>query len=266
MTCEQMNPFLDAASGGPMPPQALDHLRDCARCGAIFRWAENRRLGRSVPRPLEERIERTVLESLEPVRPLPSVGRFVAGFLGAFAVVALLGIAIGGERALHKMTALQVASVLALTIGSAVLLAISLGREMFPGAYKRNWIVCPRTLLVWVSPAVILSLLLLFPWQSQGRPFATGIYCTLGGLVLFSLPLGAACWLILRRGAILSAGIAGANTGLLAGIGAVLILQVACPTVEGPHLALWHGAVPVLTALGGYGLGRIWQRRAETRP
>jgi len=62
-------------------------------------------------------------------------------------------------------------------------------------------------------------------------------------------------WLILRRGAILSPGMTGATTGLLAGLVGTSVLEIHCPNLDAWHILASHLGVAVLCALAGLIVG-----------
>jgi hypothetical protein len=62
-------------------------------------------------------------------------------------------------------------------------------------------------------------------------------------------------WMMLRRGAILSPGMTGAATGLLAGLAGTSVLEIHCPNLDAWHILVSHLGVAMLCGLAGLVLG-----------
>lgn len=262
MSCKEVDQFLDCGPGAALPREAAEHLRSCERCRALFDGFQGA-VPHGLAPQLQGRLEQAVLGSLEPVKPLPSARSLAAGFSLVFFAVAGAGAVALGVATPKVMNPVQLGVVFALLAGGAVLLAIALSREMLPGAYALNRLYCSKVLLAWLLPAFLLAVAALFPWRAS-QPFLAGFPCTLAGLLL-SAPAAVLFWLLLRRGAVLSPGTAGAASGLLAGLAGALALHLTCIMAEAPHLAVWHVGVPVGCALAGFAIGRFAERRAPVR-
>jgi hypothetical protein len=67
----------------------------------------------------------------------------------------------------------------------------------------------------------------------------------------YAIPAAFLFWLILRRGAILSLRIAGATTGMLAGLVSTTVLEVHCPNRDIWHILVWHLGFALLGLVAG---------------
>ncbi len=204
------------------------------------------------------RIERSLLGSLAPVRPLPSRGVLALGYLAIFAAVAATIVASVGFRGAVAMTAQQLAGLLTAVVGAAVLTAVSLSEEMVPGSRRT---VRPSRLIGGLLGALAVVVALLFPWEGG---LAGGRHCFESGF-LFSLPAAGLVVLLLRRGAPLAWGAVGASAGLLAGLAGMAILHLGCSMIAAPHIMVGHLAVPLAGASIGFLLGKALPRFVSAR-
>lgn len=264
MNCHDVDKVLDGRWGRPAeapPPEAAGHLRVCARCRELWNLAETgaaETAAPALPEATRSRIEQAVLGSLEPVRPLPGAGRFVLGFLGAFLLVLLAGLAFVGVRTPRIMSFSQFGGVSAVLLVGALAAAVSLSRQAIPGS--RHGMAPARVVtLVVVSLAAVYALL--FPWR-LGRSFWTwGPLCALFGL-LWAIPAAALLYGLLRRTVLLAPDVTGATIGLLAGLASESVVHCGCMNITAPHVTVWHAGVPLTTALVGFLLGARAERRA----
>ncbi len=255
MTCEQIDRFFDQQWSGrdqAVPQQVAEHLQKCEPCRQLFRLVRRTAPEWEVSPEHQARLTGAVLESLEPVLPLAR-RQFTLDLLGAFLVILLLGIAVAGVRSPWVMSAGQFVTVTLVLAAGAVMLALSLARQVTPGSAQK---IQPGVLLAAIAATFSGSLLLLFPWDMSGRFWFRGLLCFSFGAVLACLatvPL----WMIVRRGALLSPALTGASTGLLAGVLSAVVIHLGCPMTTAPHLAIWHAAVPVFSAFAGFLLGHF---------
>ncbi|HZS50963.1 MAG TPA: NrsF family protein [Bryobacterales bacterium] len=255
MTCEQIDRFLDqqwSSGDRAVPQQVAEHLQQCEPCRQLFRLVRRTAPDWQVPPESQARLTEAVLQSLEPVLPLGR-RRFTLDLLGAFLVILLLGIAVAGIRSPWVMSAGQFLTVTLVLAAGAIVLALSLARQVMPGSSHK---VKPGVLLAAIAAAFAGSLLLLFPWDMSGRFWFRGLLCFSFGAVLAcvaTVPL----WMIVRRGALLSPALTGASTGLLAGVLSAVVIHLGCPMATAPHLAIWHAAVPVFSAFAGFLVGHF---------
>jgi Negative regulator of sigma F len=142
---------------------------------------------------------------------------------------------------------------------SAVLLAISMVRQMVPGSKQ---VFAPTVLLVAIPFVLIMVIACMFrPLQAF---FATGGMCLKNGLKS-SIPAAFLLWMILRRGAILYPKLVGAVVGGLAGLAGLSVLEVNCPNLNVFHILVWHAGVAAIGSLGGALLGAAVESLARWR-
>jgi hypothetical protein len=268
MTCQQIDDFLDRRWQDPqsrLPEDVISHLEGCARCRGLVDWAQGRSPQPTLPGGLESRVEKTILESLRPVSPLPSAGVFTLAFLGVFVLVLLVGVwARGGVYSPGVMTARQLVTISAILAAGAVVLAASLSAQIAPGSRTR---IPPKALVLSVAGALLVALAVLFPWTRDATFWSWGVGCLLFGLrwaVLAAILLS----LLIRRGAALFPSAIGATTGLFAGLVGVSVIHLGCLNVTAPHLAIWHAAVPLSSALVGFTVGSVlgWKASPDDAP
>lgn len=260
MGCKQIDQFLDDAvpSLAPsLPEWVAAHCLHCERCRRLIELLRAKMPEEALPAGVQSRIEGLILGSLKAVRPLAPVGGLALGFLAIFLLVALGGIGMLGARAMRVMSLWQLAVMGSILGAGAVLLALSLSRQMTPGSYHR---VRPAALISSVAGGFLLGFLLLFPWKTDGDLFASGLRCAGAGLAMIA-PASICFWLLIRRGAVLSPPLAGASIGLLAGLAGALVLHFGCEIARAPHLLVWHAGMPVFSALAGFLLGGFSARK-----
>jgi hypothetical protein len=110
-------------------------------------------------------------------------------------------------------------------------------------------------------PIVIIICLALvmasfFPVEDEGNFWTQGWACLRSG-TSFGLLAAIPFWFLLRRGAILSPRIAGASTGLLAGLVGTSALEIHCPILDLLHILTWHLGVAILGAAAGFFVGFV---------
>jgi hypothetical protein len=76
-------------------------------------------------------------------------------------------------------------------------------------------------------------------------------HCLTIGLIYAALS-ALLCWLVLRRGAMLSNVAAGAIGGGLAGFVGIVGLEILCPSPNLAHILLWHLSVAALGVMSGW--------------
>ena len=77
---------------------------------------------------------------------------------------------------------------------------------------------------------------------------------------LTAVPAGVVVWLLVRRGYILAPISAGCSIGALAGLTGLFALELHCPILTIPHVAIWHAAVVAVSAALGAASGWIGSR------
>ena len=212
MTCGEVSKHLDKANSqgwGNLPAQVRQHVEQCQPCKALWDFLTGQDPAELTPE-LRSRINRTVQQSLEPVKPLPSTRLLTLGFLLIFGVISggFVGVAgLGGANAMGKMA---FAGMLGVIGAAAFLLALTLSREMAPG--EKRALTTPQQFLLLLAP-LFLAVSLLFPWDFSHNILPGSWRCFRHGF-MFSLPAAGLVVMLLRRGAVLSLGVAGAAAGL----------------------------------------------------
>ncbi len=151
-----------------------------------------------------------------------------------------------GAFAIAVMTPLQTAAILSALAVSTGLLAYSLVHQMVPGSRHR---ISPRLLPVGITISLTIVIAVLFQFQHERNFWGHAWACIRAGTpigVLAAVPF----WLMLRRGAILSPGMTGAATGLLAGLVGTSVLEIHCPNLDAWHILVSHLGVAMLVRFG----------------
>jgi hypothetical protein len=162
-----------------------------------------------------------------------------------------------GAFAIAVMTPLQTATMLGAVAVNIGLLAYSLVNQMIPGSRHR---IPPRLLPVAITISLTIAMAVLFQFQHERNFWASAWACIRAGTpfgVLAAVPF----WLVLRRGAILSPGMTGAATGLLAGLVGTSVLEIHCPNLDAWHILVSHLGVAILCALAGLAIGLAAQAK-----
>jgi len=198
----------------------------------------------------EQRIADLLLESLQPVTPLPSRATLVAAFLAIFAAVTAGLFAFGGTRGAENMTVLQLAGILTAILAAAGLASFSLSGEMTPGQRR---FVRPGALVVGILLVLLALISGLFPWTAGA---VQGWHCFLNGFVC-SIPAVILVLWVVRKGAPLAYGTVGATAGLLGGLVGMAAIHVGCSLLSAPHIAAGHLTIPLAGTITGYLAGRV---------
>jgi hypothetical protein len=243
-----------------LPLQAKDHVNSCNRCQELIR-ALNVPVPADSPSPATLRqIAEGIAADLRPVRPVAKARYFFGAFLAIFVSIVALGACRMGAFAFAVMTPLQTAAILSALAISIGLLAYSLVHQMVPGSRHR---IPPRLLPVGITIALAIAIVILFQFQHERNFWANGWACIRAGIpidVLAAVPF----WLLLRRGAVLSPGMTGAATGLLAGLVGTSVLEIHCPNLDAWHILVSHLGVAILCALAGLVIGLAWPKSRAT--
>jgi hypothetical protein len=218
-----------------------------------------------------QRIKVTILQNLKPIRPLAPprilLLRCAISFLSVVAVGALV-LGLNGWGALSLVQRIVLFSTLTV---SAVLLAVSMVRQMVPGS---KHMLAPTVVIVAIPVALMLVIEATFRSQPEPTFFASGMMCMKNGL-MYSIPAAVLLWLILRRGAVVHPKLIGAVTGGLAGVAGLSVLEINCPNMNVIHILAWHAGGVVINSLGGALLGTAvesiqWRKptadRSQSRP
>lgn len=252
MTCRDMD---DLMSSGPenaiLRPEAVKHLVSCPNCRRLKHVLDESRETSGPSESQLKRIRAGIVDNLQPVRPL-APSRF---FLFACAIIFLCVVAVGampfGINGWEALNTAQRIAIFVTLIGSAVLLASSLVRQMVPGS---KYAFAPSALPIGILSVLMLIIAISFRSQEESAFVANGLACIRNGLT-YSIPAAFLFWLILRRGAILFPKLIGAAAGGLAGLVGLTVLELNCPNLNVFHILFWHWGVVLISSLAGAFLG-----------
>jgi hypothetical protein len=200
---------------------------------------------------LLRRINAGILKDLRPIPPLVPSRILLGGCAIVFLSVVAVGTLLLGTNGWSALSLLQRIVVFLTLSVSAVLLAVSVVRQMVPGS---KHIFAPAVLLVSILIALMMVIAATFRSQPEGAFLASGVMCMKNGLT-YSIPAAFLLWLILRRGALLYPKITGAVAGGLAGLAGLSVLEMNCPNLNLLHILVWHAGVVVIGSGGGALLG-----------
>jgi hypothetical protein len=252
MTCRDMDGIMSSHSGNSLlPPEAAEHIVGCERCRCLVRLLHETS---EIPTPSEshlKRIQKGILENLRPVRPLPPSRIFLFSFALIFLSVVAVGAMRLGMNGWSVLSMEQKIAVFATLAASAVLLALSMVRQMVPGSKHA---VSPTTLPIAILLVLILVIAAVFRSEEESAFVTTGLMCMRNGLA-YSIPTAFLFWMLLRRGAILYPRLIGAAAGGFAGLIGLSVLEINCPNLNEYHILVWHWGVILITALAGVALG-----------
>ncbi len=253
MTCSQAGEHLHRTppeGWGQLPQAVREHLEKCAPCRKVWDFLTRHDSSERVAPEVEAKIKSSVVGSLEAVRPLPGA-RLTAAFLLIYAALSGIFIAITGVGGALEMGAFRFAAILGVVGAVILLLSVTLSREMVPGSPR---LLTPARLFLSLLAALFLAVTVAFPWDVSGTFLPQSWMCFRTGL-MYSFPAAALISLLLRRGAVLSLGVAGAGAGLMAGLVGMTVLHFGCSLHTAPHIAMVHLGIALAVALLGYALG-----------
>lgn len=219
-------------------------------------------------RPSESQLRRInagILQDLRPIRPLAPSRILLLWFGVVFLAVVAGGALLLGMNGWGVLSLLQRIAIFVMLAVSAVLLSVSIVRQMVPGS---RHIIAPVVVIAAIPVGLMMVIEALFRSQQEPTFFSTGVICMKNGLRC-AIPAGFLLSLVIRRGAVLYPKLAGAVAGGLAGLTGLSVLEVNCPNLNAFHIVVWHVGVVVIGSLGGALLGGAvesiekWRKRAR---
>jgi hypothetical protein len=249
VTCRDMDDVISSHAGDSvLGPQSAAHLVHCGRCRGLTRLLDEVADGDGL-RPSEnqlQRIQTNIAAGLTPVRPLPlsRIFLFACAIIFLFVAAGALLLGMNGWRAL---TIAQRTAVFMTLATGAVLLAVSIVRQMVPGS---KHVFSPARLPLAILAGLMLMMAATFRSRQDLAFMASGLRCMKNGLT-YAIPAAFLLWLTLRRGAILFPKLIGAAAGGLAGLIGLSVLEMNCPNLNVFHVFVWHGGVVLISSLGG---------------
>lgn len=250
MNCSDLDLLLGNGTR-PLPPRADAHLRSCRRCRALAEALERSLPLGTVSGASVDAIEQHLLSNLRTVHVLPARKLFFFAFLLIFLILLALGVGRLGAYAWADMNWARRILICTSLGASAALLAYSMVQQMFPGSRCR---ISPPLLPVGIFVCLTLILAGLFEVGHSGSFIRDGMPCFEAGIP-YAIVAAILFWLILRRGAVLSARTTGAICGALAGLIGVSVLEIQCSNFDLRHILVWHLGVGVSGAVAGLVLG-----------
>jgi len=245
------NVISSRSSNSPLPPEAAEHSVRCEGCRSLVRLLDATLELPEFSESQLKQIQTGIAGNLKPVRPLPP-SRF---FLLAFALVFLSVVAVGALKIRTNgwvvLSMGQKIAVFATLAASAILLALSMVRQMVPGSKHA---ISPASLPIAILIALMLVMAAVFRTEEEFAFVANGLMCMRNGLA-YSIPTAFLFWILLRRGAILFPKLVGAAAGGFAGLIGLSVIEINCPNLNGYHILAWHWGVVMISSLAGSVLG-----------
>jgi hypothetical protein len=251
MTCRDMNGILiSARTGAELSAEAQEHIRTCAECRGLVSSVGSAEAPDALGTALLDRIRGSILSSARPVRPLAPTAVFALAFVIIFGAIAYAGASRLGIHGLPVLTVVQRIAIFSVLLALAFLAAFTAARSMRPGARTLSGgVVFIITLLA--AEAVFFSV---FHNYEVGRFFHWGSGCLRSGL-LCAIPAALLIWLLVRRGYVVAPVSTGVAIGALAGMAGLTALELHCPILTIPHVAIWHAGVLVISIAVGALIG-----------
>jgi hypothetical protein len=222
------------------------HLEECKSCQEFARIVEPSSADAQMDSSQIDRLKMMVGD-LRPVRQLLPSWVFLSAFALIFVGLSYLGVLYLGPYGWFVLMPAQKIAVFTTLAASAGLLAFSLVRQMVPG---QKSLLRPGLLPVGLFVLLCLVVASVFQVRTDPHFLRSGEACLKAGIP-YAIPAAFVFWLILRRGAILSPRVAGAITGMLAGLVSTTVLEVHCPNLNVWHILVWHVGIALLGLVAG---------------
>jgi len=257
MTCRDMDAVIGSHSVDlALPREAAQHVVECEGCRLLVEALDQRRasLDAHILEPSEGRLKKiqsAIKEDLRPVRPLAASGVFLLAFMLISLAVVAIGSLLLGMSGWNALSSIQRMTIFTALTADAILLAISVVRQMAPGGRHS---ISPRLLPIGILVLLILVTGAVFHVRQESAFVPDGLACLRTGLT-YSIPAALLFGFLLSRGAVLYPRLTGAAAGGFAGLIGVSVLEVGCPNLDLYHILVWHLGVILLCAIGGLSLG-----------
>jgi hypothetical protein len=223
------------------------HLEECKNCQEFARIVELPSADAQIDPSQIDRLQKMIVGELRPVRQLRPSWVFLSVFALIFVGLSYLGVLYLGPYGWFVLMPAQKIAVFTTLAASAGLLAFSLVRQMVPG---QKSLLRPGLLPVGLFVLLCLVVASVFQVRTDPHFLQSGEACLKAGIP-YAIPAAFVFWLILRRGAILSLRVAGAITGMLAGLVSTTVLEVHCPNLNVWHILVWHVGIALLGLVAG---------------
>lgn len=256
MTCRKVGEALISTAGDELPLKVQEHLASCHGCRKLASAMESMGSPAALPSGVRDRVHNSIPVTIERVQPLPPAPLWIMLFLLLFVGIGLgtaAGVGIYGWPVLSMAARILIFSVL---LAVSVWAAFATAHQMRPGLRATQ----SGVLLLLTLLSLEIVFFLVFDDYSLGQFLRAGLRC-LGLGMLTAVPAGIAVWLLVRRGYILAPISAGCSIGALAGLTGLFGLELHCPILTIPHVAIWHAAVVAVSAALGAAGGWIVSRK-----
>ena len=252
MTCREMDTVIGSHSGdSTLPPEAARHVAECEGCRLLVSAFDTAHNGLVPSAGRLKQIQTAMIEGLRPVRPLASSRVFLLAFMLISVAVVAIGSSLLGMNGWDALGSIQRITVFTALTASAILLAISVVRQMTPGG-KHS--ISPTLLPIGILTLLILVIAAVFQVRHESAFVPDGLACLRSGLT-YSIPAALLFWVLLSRGAVLYPKLMGAAAGGFAGLIGLSVLEVECSNLNVYHILVWHWGVILLCSVGGLSLG-----------
>jgi hypothetical protein len=251
ITCEHIDEYLSGAPVHGLPPEMVEHVKQCASCRSLLRALESSGPANPSSR-LSARFASELIGDLSPVRPLPRTPRLL---LACFLVISLIctwGAWLWGLSGWQAQSPAE----RILLFGSVLVLLAStiyaLTGQMTPG--KRTLI---PILPVIAAGFAVFAITVLVAFHQTQRPDSRPMNhrCFERGLLVSALTLPL-IYAVIRRGALLDRFHVAVNVAAVLASVSLFVLTLYCPVLTVPHVFSAHLGSIAVVLLAGIVLGR----------
>lgn len=239
------------SSPPPLSSGARGHIAVCVRCRELHRWIVSKPAALDTTPQLRDRARQRLLTNLRPVPAAPPARTSIVQFLIVYSVFSAAMVSVMGIAGIERMNGIQMLGIALILAIGITLFSAATAWYMVPGRHRR----IPGNLLASAFGIGFLAgVALLFPWREPHAFLREGWQCSMGGIAV-AAPAAVLFWLLVRRGAPLSAGALGASLGAMAGLAGMTVVQFQCTRLDALHLLVWHGGILAVSTAAGSALG-----------